>query len=218
MASEDAQPSTERRFTVRQGAAADCDVAGRLHAGQITTGFLSLLGPPFLARLYRRVVQWDGGLLLVVVEHVGDAARPDDPVVGFLGAADPTRGLYREFLRRDAVAAAASTFWPLLRNWRRVLETLRHGSAESSGVGRGAELLAIAVAPGCQGQGLGRRLVTTFLEDVRARGGREAYTVTAADNEASQALYRACGFRAAEQFELHAGTTSLVMQWDLPSP
>ena len=43
-------------LVLRRGAADDADIAAALHAGQIAEGFLSFLGAPFLARLYRRII------------------------------------------------------------------------------------------------------------------------------------------------------------------
>ncbi len=202
-------------YLVRVGTLEEAAVAARLHAQQITTGFLSSLGPRFLERLYRRVVLWDGGLLLVAVER-GDTPG-SGAVVGYIASADPTGGLYRQFLLHDGVGAVLGTIGPLLRTWRSVLETLRHGSSSSPGVGRGPEVLSMAIDPGSQGKGLGRQLVLGFVDAVVAGGKVEGYTVIARDNEPSLALYRRCGFRPAEEFELHAGTTSVVMQWDLPT-
>ena len=203
---------TSPTYSIRVGTAEDATVAGRLHVEQITTGFLSFLGPRFLERLYRRVALWDGGLLLVAVVHDGRSEK----VVGFIASADPTSALYRQFLIHDGVAAAIATLGPLLRSWRKVLETLRHGSSASPGVGRGPEVLAMAVDEGYQGKGLGGKLVRGFIAAFTADGKIEGYTVIAKDNEPSLALYRRCGFAPAEVFELHAGTTSVVMQWDLP--
>ena len=205
-----AEELSDSPYVIRVGTAEEAGIAARLHAEQITTGFLSYLGPRFLERLYRRVVLWDGGLLLVAV-NCGTGG-----VVGFIASADPTSGLYRQFLVHDSLGAAAGTIGPLLRTWRKVLETLRHGSSASPGVGRGPEVLAMAVDTGSQGKGLGRQLVLGFVDAVMAGGKEEAYTVIAQDNEPSLALYRRCGFRPDELFELHSGTTSVVMQWDLP--
>lgn len=203
-----------RRFTLRPARLDECAAAGRLHVEGIPTGFLSALGPRFLDHLYRRVLRWDGGLLLVAVEE--PAHGGPGTVVGFIATTTSTKALYKQFLLHDAIPAALAALGPLVTGWRRVVETLRHGTSDGPGLGRGAELLAIAVDPSARGAGLGRQLVEAFLADVQARGGSEAYTVTAADNPASVALYRACGFVPASEFELHPGTTSLVMQWDLP--
>ena len=205
----DAAPS----FVIRRGTTVDATAAARLHAEQITTGFLSFLGPKFLERLYRRVVRWEGGLLLVAV----DQGAGTEAVVGFIAGASPISALYRQFLIHDGVAAALGTVGPLLRSWRKVLETLRHGTTSGPGVGRGPEVLSIAVDDGFQGNGLGAALVRGFIDAIIADGTAETYIVIAQDNEPSLALFERCGFVPAEVFELHAGTTSVVLQWDHPS-
>ena len=57
-----------------------------------------------------------------------------------------------------------------------------------------AELLTIAVLPELRRQGLGRRLLKTFLAEARARGGDAAFLEVAATNGAAIALYQSLGF------------------------
>jgi ribosomal protein S18 acetylase RimI-like enzyme len=199
--------STERPtpVTVRRAARADASAVAALHASQITEGFLSYVGPRFLGRLYRRVCTDPPSFLLVAVE--------DDAVVGFVAASADVGGLYRRFLLRDGALAAMQSATRLVPRWRQVLETLRHGSS-GVGTGRGTELLAIAVTAARHGRGTGRELVAAFLDEVRARGAHEAYVVVGADNAPAVALYRGAGFSGTSEVEIHAGTTSLVMQWD----
>jgi ribosomal protein S18 acetylase RimI-like enzyme len=198
--------SGEPGVTVRTGGDADAPAAARLHAGRIGEGFLSFLGPAFLTRLYRRIARTDGSFLLV--------ADDGGTVVGFIaGSADIGR-LYRSFLVRDGLAAGLSAAPRLIRSWRRVLETLGHGSGDGADTGRGTELLAVAVDPGREGEGIGKALVGAFLDRVVASGRTSAYVVVGADNAGAVGLYARAGFEAAREFELHAGTRSLLMQWD----
>ena len=190
--------------TVRPGGPADAPDAARLHAGRITEGFLSFLGPGFLTRLYRRIARSPGSFLLV--------ADAGGTVVGFIAGSADVGGLYRSFLVRDGVPAGLAAAPRLLRGWHRVLETLRHGSG-GAGTGRGTELLAVAVDPGSSGRGVGTDLVTAFLDQVAAAGATEAYVVVGADNTGAIGLYGRAGFAPVEEFELHAGTRSLCMQW-----
>jgi ribosomal protein S18 acetylase RimI-like enzyme len=190
---------------VRPGTVSDADAAAEMHAAQISQGFLSVLGPRFLARLYRRI-SLDPGSFLIMGESDGD-------VVGFIAGSTDVGGLYRTFLVHDGVAAALGSCWHLISQWRRVVETLRHGSG-GAGAGRGAELLAVAVDGSFQGRGTGWTLVTAFLSEVSARGGDAAHVVVGADNAAAVSLYRRAGFAEIERFELHSGTESLLMQWD----
>ncbi|MHB8430218.1 MAG: GNAT family N-acetyltransferase [Acidimicrobiales bacterium] len=147
------------------------------------------------------------GSFLIVAE------RDDGTVAGFIAGSEDTRALYRSFLRHDAILAAAPVAGRLLRHWRRVAETLAHGSSGGGATGRGAELLAVAVDAAGHGQGIGGSLVTAFLGEINRRGVAGAHVVVGEDNHAAVALYRGAGFQTVDRFELHLGTASLVMQW-----
>ena len=201
-------PSAGRgtNVTIRTGKNDDAGAAACLHAVRIGDGFLSFLGPPFLTRLYRRIARTPASFLLIA-DASGD-------VVGFVAGSTDVGGLYRSFLIRDGVAAGLAAAPRLVRGWRRVLETLRHGSGVGAGSGRGTELLALAVDTGHEGRGVGTTLVAAFLDRVATSGVTEAFVVVGADNAGAIALYARAGFVAGDEFELHAGTRSLVMQWN----
>ena len=189
-------------MALRSGTEGDAATAAALHAGQIGEGFLAILGPRFLRRLYRRVASTPGSFLLIVEDEA--------TTVGFLAGSVDVSGLYRSFLFRDGPAAVLACGGRLLRSWRRVMETLHHGTG---GAGDGAELLAIAVDPTARGKGAGTLLVDGFLCEMGRRSQDAAHVVVAADNETAIGLYERAGFRTAERFELHRGTESLLMQW-----
>lgn len=196
---------TENGLRLRDGTVEDAGAAATLHAGQISEGFLSMLGPAFLTRLYRRVVRTPGSFLLIVQDGPATA--------GFLAGSSDVSGLYRSFLLRDGAVAALSCAGRLVHSWRRVLETLRHGATGAAG---GPELLAVAVHPALRGRGAGTLLVKGFLREVAQRGQDTAHVVVAANNESAIALYTRAGFGVAERFELHEGTESLLMCWPAP--
>lgn len=189
-------------MVVRAGSASDAAAAAALHADQIGEGFLSALGPRFLRRLYRRIALSSCSFLLVA-ECQGSA-------VGCIAGCTDVGTLYKTFAYRDGVVTAFASGGRLLRSWRLVIETLRHGTSHD---GIGGELLAVAVDADAQGHGVGSMLVEEFLAEVTRRGGDAAYVVVAAGNEKAIALYRRAGFQAVDQFELHQGTKSLLMQW-----
>jgi ribosomal protein S18 acetylase RimI-like enzyme len=198
--------STGTGMVLRAGTEADADVAAALHAEQISEGFLSFLGPAFLRRLYRRVARSPESFLLVVDDQ--------ENTVGFLAGSTDVAALYRAFLWRDGLAASVACSGRLMRSWRRVLETLRHGTG---GSGEGAELLAVAVDARARGRGAGRLLVEGFLSELGRRRQEAAHVVVGAGNDTAIALYRRSGFQTVERFTLHAGTESLLMQWTNPS-
>jgi len=198
---------------VRRGVAADAGPVAHLHAAQITEGFLSSLGPRFLAVLYRRVTRADESFLLV--------AEADGHLAGFLAGATDTGALYRRFLRRDGPAAAAAAGHRLVLAVPKVVETLRHvgGAAPDPAAGCAgaeAELLAVAVDPAWRGRNVGGLLVDAFLAECARRGLRRTRVVVGKANGPAVAVYRRAGFVPVEEFELHAGTVSLLMRWPAP--
>jgi ribosomal protein S18 acetylase RimI-like enzyme len=195
----------ESGIVLRTGTVDDAAAAAALHAGQISEGFLSILGPSFLRRLYRRIARTPDSFLLIVQDGT--------KTVGFLAGSSDVSGLYRSFVLRDGLAAAFASAGRLLRSWRRVVETLHHGA---SGAADGAELLAVAVDPAVRGRGVGTLLVNGFLHEMERRRQDAAHVVVGADNETAIALYGRAGFGTAETFELHPGTESLLMRWPAP--
>jgi ribosomal protein S18 acetylase RimI-like enzyme len=192
---------------IRSGTPADAAAVAALHAGQIDEGFLSFLGAGFLTLLYRRITLEPSAFLLTALDG--------DRVVGFVAGANDLASLYRRFVWHDGLRAALRAAGPLARGWRRAVETARHvASGTTDGTGRGTELLSIAVARDHQGAGTGSRLVSAFLDRVATGPSPAAYVVVAATNRSAVSLYQRAGFVRASTFELHPGTTSLVLQWD----
>ncbi len=210
------QGPTGADLRVRAADDADAATAARFHADRIDQGFLSFLGTGFLTRLYRRISRTPGSFLLVAVDDQAAGGRDGGGVVGFIAGSSDVGGLYRRFVLYDGVPAGLAAAPRLARGWRRMLETLRHGSG-GSGTGRGTELLAVAVDPDHGGRGVGTALVDAFLARTVADGGTAAYVVVGADNATAIGLYSRCGFTTAGEFELHAGTRSVLMQWDRPA-
>ena len=190
-------------MNVRPGAAGDAPAVARLHAEEIPEGFLSLLGPAFLTRLYRRVVAHPGSFLVV--------ADDDGTVAGFAAGTESLPALYRSFVARDGPAAALAAGPRLLRSWPRVRESRRYAGATAPAPA--GELVAVAVGAGQRRKGLGRALVDAVTAELARRGTRTVRVVTSAGNEPALALYRACGFGAPVETELHRGTRSVVLTW-----
>ena len=189
---------------LRTGTPADAPAVARLHADRIGEGFLVMLGPRFLTRLYRRVVLSPHALLVV--------AESGERIVGFVAAATNTRHLYGDFLRRDAVPAGLVAAPAILRHPRRVWETFRYGSANDGDLPV-AEILSVAVATDAGGRGIGGALVAAAQEELARRGASEALVVTAFGNDAALAMYERAGFRRRTRTEVHAGVQQEVLVW-----
>ena len=154
--------STWNGMVLRTGTDGDAAAAAALHAGQISEGFLTFLGPRFLAQAVPEG-RPDAGLLPARRRGRGDNGgipRRRPPMWPL--STDRSCGV-------TVSAAALASGGRLLRSWRRVMETLRHGTG---GAGEGAELLAVAVDPMARGRGAGTLLVEGFLTEVGRRRQR----------------------------------------------
>lgn len=189
---------------VRDAGAADAPAMARLHASEITDGFLSSLGPRFLERLYRRLCRTEGSFALV--------AEVEGTVAGFVAGSAATRRLFTSFVARDGMAVVLASPLRLLRSWRLALETLGQGRAGDADDERGGELLAIAVGPAWRRRGVARRLTEALLQGAAQRGARVVDVVVGSDNHGAIAMYRAAGFEPLRSTEVHRGTSSTVMR------
>ncbi len=191
---------------VRDANHADVATIAKLHAEQISEGFLPTLGQPFLERLYRRILKGPDTFALVAAE--------EDLLLGFAAGAREIGALYRRFLIHDGIIAGLRAAPKLMRSLPRVIETLRYPSGDAELPS--AEILAVAVTTVAQGQGVGRALVSEATTRLELLGANDIKVVTGADNAAALALYRACGFTTCAHLAVHAGATSEVLVWTAP--
>lgn len=176
----------------------------RIHQQAFAGFFLSKLGPVFLAKYYRLVLERPDGILLVAVD--------DGDITGFVAGFASPAGFYSEMKKRK-VSFALAAIPALLRApgiWRRLLLDFREvrdgaGPALAREPGWG-ELSSIGVAPAWSGQGVGRGLLAAFI--ARARGlGLSAITLTtdADHNDAVNEFYRRVGFQLERTFAQRDG-------------
>ena len=189
---------------IRSARTTDVLTIAELHRRMIPTGFLSTLGPGFLALLYRALIQSRDACLMV--------AEADGVVLGFIAGVTNTGGFYREFLRRHALQAVWTMAPSLLRprSLVRILETLRQGT---TGAGVDAELLSMAVAPIARRRGLGARLIAELFSWAGDRQVSEMRVVVGAENDGAIDLYRSAGFGDATSIEVHRDSPSLELVW-----
>jgi glycosyltransferase involved in cell wall biosynthesis/ribosomal protein S18 acetylase RimI-like enzyme len=186
--------------TIRRAVRQDAAALGYLHSSGISTGFLPQLGHRFMERLYRSLIDYQDGVVLVAADESG--------VVGFVAGVRDTGEFYKQFLRRHGIAAGFAALPAVVRPGvvRRVRESLRYEGADEPG----AELLATALLPSARGEGLGTRLGVGFIEELDAPVVR---VTVGASNAQAIAAYRKMGFADDGTVEVHAGERSAVMVW-----
>jgi ribosomal protein S18 acetylase RimI-like enzyme len=175
-----------------------------LHAANIDQGFLSTLGEPFLAQMYRALDEAEGSVLLT--------EEQDGRVVGFVSGAAGMGPIYRRMLRRP-VRLGASLLPSLVRPARlkRIIEILRYsGRADANQPLPHAELLSIAVDRSARGTGVAERLYRRLQAHFAAHG-IDAFRITVGDSLApAHRYYRKMGAMPVGRIEVHAGEGSVV--------
>lgn len=196
-------------YLIRLGTQRDAATSSLLHSSRITEGFLPTLGPRFLGRLYRRIALDRDSFLMV--------AEKDGEIIAMAACTGDLGHLYRVFILRDGLIAAASALLPILRSLPRVLETLKYPSQGGSELAKTplprAEVLAVAVREGSSGLGVGRQIMVAVIAEFTRRGTESFKVITNSDNTAALALYRSVGFRDTATLEVHEGTDSLALVW-----
>ena len=186
---------------VRKAAPEDVPEIVEIHQKAFSNFFLTRLGPDFLRKYYRLVLEYQSGVILV--------AQSPSRLAGFAcGFVEPS-AFYRLMWRNKALFAlpvlSALMRRPSLVS--KVLYAVRRIQAPASEwPPQSCELSSIAVAPEAAGNGFGKSLMRAFLAQARAMGAHCVYLTTDADgNDAVNAFYRDAGFRHTKCFLQHEG-------------
>lgn len=178
-------------------------VAG-LHAESISGGFLSQLGPGFLALMYRAIDEAPGSALFVEFQ--------DGRAVGFVSGATGMGSIYRRMLRwpvRLAVAVAPSLVRP--RQLRKIFDIIKYARVKPSDAAwPHAELLSIAVAVESRGTGVSGRLYRRLAAHFDSQGHPTFRIVVGDALEPAHRFYRRMGATPVGRVEVHPGEASTV--------
>lgn len=192
---------------VRAARPADAAHLAKLHADSLPDAFLPKLGLGFLSRLYRALIVDPSAVVVVADDGAG--------AVGFAAGVISVRKFYRRFVMRNGLGAGVRLAPRLIRPSviQGVMETARYPNG--NGHLPEAELLAIAVASGYRGRGLGRELARRVLEGLSQRGATSAKVVVAGANVDANRFYEETGFHPCGAVEVHRGipSTVLVARW-----
>jgi GNAT superfamily N-acetyltransferase len=164
------------------------DVVG-VHLRSFPGFFLSQLGPAFLARLYRELLDDPSGIALI--------NKHDGRVQGFVAGTIEPHGFYRRLLVRRWIPFALASVIPVIRHpgiAPRLLNAFRKTDDEDPEEGSGL-LMSIAVDPQGQAKGTGSALVRRFLAECRLRGLSSVHLTTdKLDNDRTNRFYLGLGF------------------------
>lgn len=171
-----------------------------LHMAAFPGFFLTFLGRRFLRMLYRQIIEREIGVLLV--------AEEDGQLRGLVGGVTRQSGFYRSLVRENLFGFAWASAGAVLRRPTIILRLLRalRRAGEANESASEACLMSLAVHPDSSGQGIGRRLVEAFCEELRRRNCPDiCLTTDVEDNEAVNRFYRRLGFGIARRYSTSEG-------------
>ncbi len=181
----------------------------RLHAEEISEGFLTSLGVPLLSRLYRAIACSPHAFILV--------AGGDGHIVGFLCGSTDTGEVYRHVLTRSWPHILPKLAGRVFR-WttvKRLWETIRYPSRTPSPDLPSAEILNFCVTGRLQRSGVGRRLFAVMESEFSRRGVREIRIVTGAQQLSAIHFYEKIGAEPAGSIEVHSQSESRLFRYSI---
>lgn len=200
----DATPELIIREVASDDPAAVFAACAGLHAETITDGFLTSLGTGVLTEFYRSIAALPQSFLLVA-ERRGE-------VVGLIAGSIDTGRWTKAFLAKRAWRLAPYAPRVVARKsfFRKVRETLSYSEKVSAPDLPNAEIMNFCIAPGHQGQGIGRALFDALNAAFADRDISSIRIVTGGAQRRAQAFYTACGAEPVGETEVHVGTQSLI--------
>jgi len=182
----------------------DCLEIANIHTESLEGSFLSSLGIRFLNILYRTLVEYKEGFLII--------AQDNKQIVGFVSGAVDTRVFFKHFLKKNIIKITFLLL-PNLFNiafLRKALEIARYTKRDSGVSLPRAELLSIAVKVTHRDMGIGKQLFKKLANDFCAVGISEFRIIVGARLAKAKKFYQNMECKRIRQIELHRGEESEI--------
>ena len=183
--------------SIRKATKQDIDGIVKIHQEAFKDFFLTNLGERFLRLYYGTFVNCNDGVVYCAVKG--------DTIVGFSATSYISHGFNSKLIKHNLFKYGCEALLLLFKQPKAVLRLMRNLDKESEDSsikedGLYAELYSIAVSPDCQGEGIGRFLLTVTEADVKEHNSKISLTTDFYDNEKTIAFYRALSYRELYDF------------------
>lgn len=175
------------------------DVEGivAIHQAAFDNFFLTSLGKHFLACYYSAFIKSKKGVVF--------CAEKEDNIVGFSACSYLSKGFNASLIKKKLFQFGLEAVRLFFTRPKAIVRLTRNMNKETSNAtiqdnGQYAELYSIAVSPTCQGEGVGRLLLTATENDVREHNKQISLTTDYFDNEKTIAFYHALGYQDYYEF------------------
>ncbi len=175
----------------------DATRVAELHHAAMGRSLWAQLGVPFLAALYRGLIDIPTFLGFVYVE--------DGEVRGFIAGSTDTDAMYAEVLRRRGLFLAPFAAMGVLRRPSaavQLLQTGRYGAVSGLSDVRG-ESLFCSFVPDLRGKRVSGHVNKVLFDELLARGHTHVKVTTEVDNEGANRQLRSWGFEERARFRFY---------------
>jgi len=187
---------------IRDMAGGDIDQVVKVHLSSFPGFFLSFMGQNFLRTYYGSVCSSHGSICRVFLDD-------NSKISGFVVGARSPASFYKELFRRYFVSFVFAAAKAVLTRPAILPRLARTALGSTSGDPKDeltAGLFSIAVAPGSQGTGAGKRLIFSFCEAALSMGcDKVILTTDREDNDAVNSFYKRLGFAIDRQYTTREG-------------
>lgn len=186
----------------------DVDGIVLIHLDAFKGFFLSSLGVGFLKLYYKSFIDSGQGVVY--------CALKDGEVVGFSACSYYSKGFNSYLIKKNWLKFGIEALWLLLTKPKALLRLARNVDKDGDNVniiddGLYAELFSIGVSSKCQGEGIGRRLLTKTEKDVMDHNQQISLTTDYYNNEKAIEFYHSLGYRAFYEFVAYPDRKMLRM-------
>lgn len=183
--------------TVTKATLKDVDGIVRIHQEAFNDFFLTNLGARFLRIYYSSFVESDKGVVYV--------AEKNDVIVGFSAASYKSKGFNSYLIKHNLFkycVEATRIFFTQPKALLRLIKNLNKESRDANIMddGQYAELYSIAVNPSCQGEGVGKFLLSVTESDIKEHNDRISLTTDYYNNKKTIAFYHSLGYQEYYKF------------------
>lgn len=185
------------KIIIRKATSNDAEAVVGLHQAAFENFFLTSLGTKFLELYYKTFITSENSVFL--------CAEKDNEVVGYSACAYQSRGFYSSLIKKHLFRYGIEAIRLIFTKPKALLRLMRNLDKETKDPsivdeGQYAELFFIAVSPKCQGEGVGRRLLTETEEDVIRHTEKISLTTDFYNNDKTIAFYHALGYEGFYDF------------------
>ena len=186
--------------TVKQATINDVEGIVRIHQEAFKDFFLTNLGERFLRLYYSSFIKSGRGVVYV--------AEKGDDVVGFTATSYISKGFNLGLIKKSLISYLLEAIRLLFVQPKGLMRLAKNLTKESKDAsikddGLYAELYSIAVSPSCQGEGIGKFLLSVTESDIKVHNKRMSLTKDYYNNDKTIAFYHSLGYNELYEFETY---------------